>query len=692
MADYIINAAPMVIERGTEDLSTRQLPREPEALPQHLPKFFVFAQKGPTTPQLVGGNERINLFGSKTWDLRSAFATHQTVFANLVNAEGNNAMIQRLIPEDAGPLANVTLWLDVLPTTVDLYQRNSDGSIATDSGGSPIITGTADGFKIKWVKTFRATQADVEDFGTATIEPGDQTDPDTLVQSQRYPIYEFLAANIGAYGNNCGIRMWPLNKKQQLSYPSRMMAEERAFPFYFQAIRRDDALSSPSIVNTIFNDQDVMFVSKTGVIEPTTDQEVFMGSLIPSSYNNTTDLRYPPIFGDVEKVAIYQDNLGVLMQMFYDAEVPFVDQFSDITTDTGDIWLINHLTAMTSEGTPYHAIHLVDTADAIRWSEYTNVFMEGGSDGTMDNATLATLVSAKMQDYLDPANEVQDLAYHVESIIYDSGFPLETKYDLCNFIGVRRDTFVILSTYQVDGSELSSAEEQSVAIALRSRLQNFPESDYFGTPVMRGMVMGRSGKVRNIQYTKPLPLSAEVAIKSARYMGASNGRWKNGFNFDGAPGSIVDNMTDISIKWVPNSVRNRYWDVGLNWVGRYDRRSCFFPALKTIYNDDTSVLNSYFTAMAICYINKVAHMAWREFSGVSGLTNAQLEERVNTFVNNRLSGKFDGRFVIVPDAQHTDRDVLRGFSWTLPIKVFSSSLKTVLTTYVQAYRISDLGT
>ena len=46
----------------------------------------------------------------------------------------------------------------------------------------------------------------------------------------------------------------------------------------------------------------------------------------------------------------------------------------------------------------------------------------------------------------------------------------------------------------------------------------FPESDYFGTPVMRGMIMGRSGLLRNSTYIKPLPLSYDIAIKSAKYM------------------------------------------------------------------------------------------------------------------------------------------------------------------------------
>ena len=100
---YIVNAAPMVIERGTQDLSARSLPREAEQVPIHCPKWYLYAQKGPTTPQLVTAANRVSLFGAKTFDMKSKFANYSTVFANAMAAEGNASMVQRIIPSDAGP-------------------------------------------------------------------------------------------------------------------------------------------------------------------------------------------------------------------------------------------------------------------------------------------------------------------------------------------------------------------------------------------------------------------------------------------------------------------------------------------------------------------------------------------------------------------------------------------------------------
>lgn len=691
MAQQIVNAAAMVIDYGTEDKSTKQLPREAELVPQHLPKFYIFAQKGPSTPELVSGPERDQMYGAESFNYRGKYANHSTVFANLVNAEGNACMLQRVIPDDAGPESTIIAWLDVLPTTVDLYERNADGSITTDVLGDPIITGTGAGYKVKWVVTHHATkQALLDTYGQLTIQPGDQTDLATSTQSQRYPIFEMKVASQGEYGNLVGVRMWAPTIKSVAAMPTKMMTKEAAYPYFISLIRRPDAVSAPRVVQTLFGEQRVMVTFKPNVIDPLTDSRLYAGDVLISAYENLTDLRYPKLYGDFQNLHVYQSNIDLLLGLFHAAETPHIDSFSDFSAAATDKHLFNFVTGVSSYNVPYHSFVFVDATNSVRFSEYTNVYAAGGSDGTMTHASHALLVKNEVTRYLDPNDEVQELAVNVESTIYDTGFPLDTKYALCSFIAQRRDTFVILSTHDVEDRILTAAEEHSLAVALRTRLQMYPESDYFGTPVMRGMIVGRSARLRNSQYVKHLPLSAEIAIKSARYMGAGNGKWKNGSHFDGAPGSVVDYMYDINITWVPTSVRNRNWDIGLNWVQSFDRRSYFFPALKTVYDNDTSVLNSYFTAMAICQLNKVAHSAWRQFSGVSHLSNAQLVSRVNDFVTARTQGRFDSRFVIRPDAFMTDSDLLRGFSWTLPIKIWAANMKSVMTTYVQAYRMDDL--
>lgn len=695
---YLANAASQVVSLGTEDLSKRTVPREPEAIPQHLPKFYIFAERGPKDPQLVSGSERESIFGKTTFDTKSKYFNHATLFANLANEEGNICMLERLIPEDAGPESNLILWADVLETEVDLYERNSDGSIKLATlTNEPIVDGTADGYKVKFVVTHRtvngstsgvAADLHISNFGTAVQKAGDQVDGAT--QSVRIPLLEFKIYSQGEFGNRAGIRLWSPTMKSVAAMPTKLMSENKSYPYFISVIEKENNLSSPKIVKTLFGEQKVMVTLKPGDYDPLTTKQTHINDIFIDSYQNLTDLRYPKKFGLFGDFHVYQENIDELLTMLHEAEIPFIDSFSDITSNPETKYLFNLFGGVSSFGVPYHSMVFVDDVNSVRPSELTNIYAGGGSDGTMSDDIHADLAVARLEEYLDADSELQDIAYHVESHFYDSGYPLRAKLAMCSPLALRKNTVVNLSTFDINDRVLTQAEEYSLAIALRTRMRMYPESEYFGTPVMRGTIIGQSAKLRNSLYKKRVPLTAELLIKSAKYMGASNGKWSNGDNFDGAPGSIINSMYDISNPWTPVSVRNRNWDAGLTWVQRYDRRSFYFPAIKTVYDDDTSVLNSYNTICAIATLNRIAQRCHREFSGVDHLTNAQLAERVNDFINKSVLGIFDNRFVIVPDAFFTDADTLRGYSWTLPIKIYAANMKTVMTTYVQAYRLDDL--
>lgn len=696
----IVNGAPFFNPLGTQDLSTRQLVREPVSVPTHLPKFFIYAKKGPLTPQLAVGDSRVALYGEETFDLRSKYANHATVFANGVNAEGNSCMYQRVLPADAGPNANLFLSLEVVAeTALDDYDRNTDGSIKTDAAGDPIVVGTISGYKARWVISSAATVSDLNTkFGARTITAGTLTDTAAMATSSVYPIMDLKMSYVGEDGNNTGIRLWAPNSTTGGGFDKRIMSVEKVYPFRIAVIRRNPKTGTAKAQETVFGEQSVLVSFKKGATNPVTDQQLHVDDVFIQGYSNTDDPAYPPLYGEFGDVHVYQNNVQTVLELLYAAEKTYVDNAAtaipnDFPAATGvvnsDAWLFNILTGASSEAYPYHTFQLVGGAGSVTLGEYTNLYAAGSSDGTMNDTLFAGLVADKVIEYRDANSSLMNTALNVESIIYDSGFPLDTKYALCSFIANRKDTFCALGTYEVGGLELTAAEDNSVAIALRTRLQFYPESDYFGTAVMRGLIMGRSGRIRASQWKDKISPLYEVAVKAARYMGAGNGIWKTGKNFDGAPGSILDYIYDVSVAYTPVSVRNRDWDAGLNWVQSYDLRSNFIPALKTVYNDDTSVLNSFLTALAICELNKVAEKAWRYYSGVSYLTAAQLAIRIDNFIRDNVAGRFDSRFIIEPETYYTEADKARGYSGTTRIKIYAANMWTVMTTYVQAFRLDD---
>lgn len=682
-----VNAAPMVKDLGIQNMPTDAIARLPESVPQHLPKVYMWAQKGRTNEELLVGVERENIFGDETFRMGGKYANHSTLFANAFNARANACVYKRLIPPNAGPESNITLWLDVLSTMVDVYERNTDGSIKTNVLGDAIVVGQVKGYKVKWVATSASTDVAAAGFGIRKMTTGDQFDPATNTQSERYPMFDFVVDSKGEYGNNLGIRFWsPRAELNQVPY--RLMVENKAFPYFLSIVERQSANTTPVNKTTVFGEQNLMVTLKPDTIDPVTTKAMFIGDQFPSAYGNTTDPRYAIEYPPFGQFHIYQTNVDALTKLFHAAEAPYIDEHSDFTADAEDWGLFNIINGQTTTGVPYHSFIYISDSDSITFSQFTDVMAGGGSDGTMTDELFNEMVSQEIRRYRDRRDQLMDLAYHVESIFYDSGYAVETKMDLPSFISQRHDTFLVLGTHTWGERALTASEEHSLAVSLRARIQNYPESDYFGTAATRAMIMGCSGVIRNTKYR--VPATYEIGIKFANYMGASNGEWKGAYKPDGNPGHLIEELTDLNMVWVPETVRNRYWDVGLNWIGRFDRSRFFIPAYKTVFPDDTSVLTSAITVMAVCQLNKIGHACWRNFSGVAYLSNLQLCERVNDYVRTQVKGKFDGRFIIKPDAYITEMDEARGFSWTLPIKIGAEGMKTLQTLFVQADRKSRM--
>ena len=692
----IVNAAPMVIDLGTRDLSTRTVPANPLTIPQHLPKLYIFAEQGPAGPTYIDFDTEslTQVYGDDTFDITKKYYTHQSPFIEAIASAGNNCVIHRLFAPDAKDTANLALYLDVLPVQVPLYVKNTDGSLSLDNAGNPIpqLDSNGDpitiaGFKVAWITD--KTVANIGEYqrGLLTIRNGVQVDGTT--QSKQIPIFEFAASTAGEAGCKLATKLYPALETDLVPFPSDILNDGKFYPYYFQLVKISDAVTGKTtpVLNS-FGAQYSKFIIKENGRDPASTAVIDLKKVVTDQYIDL-DVNLQTGLGTVYT---YQENLDLLLGQFYDAEKNISDSHRDtVITNTADNrYALNILSFTSSNGSPYQAIKMVDTATSIRPTKNTNLFLSGSTDGTITEDLLDRLVAEDMDNYNNILHEYNDLVLHPESVIYDSGFVLATKKAIAKFISRRKDTFVTLATYSHVSPSIQLSDQYSVGIALKTMLELYPESATFGTPVSRGLIAGGSGYLIDSLYIKRVPLTYEIAYRAARFMGASNGAWKNGFCFDRAPLSLITQIKNIDVTWVPTPTRNVLWNVGVNFVLNYKIRTQFFPALQTVYENDTSVLNSYFTVVAIAYLNKVAHAAWREFSGCVSLTNAQLEEKVNQFVLDQVKDKFDGMFVIVPNATVTELDAIRGYSWTLPIKIYSQNSKTVMTTYCEARRYSDL--
>ena len=692
------NATPYSYNRGVHDVSGRTLQPQPLNQPSHLPKCFVFAEKGkPGRNHLVVGDSRIAIYGAKSFDPLQAYFNHSTAYANVFNAAGNAVMMERVLPEDATPPAAFRLSLDLLETQVQDYERNLDGTYRINNEGQKVPTeGKLPGFLAKWVVTPIGVDAEtgkVREFGLGTVTDGDQVDALNQTQSKRYPIFDFMVNSEGAWGNDQGIALWAPTAMSATPVDSTLIADQKVYPFQIAVRQRADRLSTPTQVPTLGGSQSIAFVLKPKLINRTTEKQMYLGDIFVNAYQDTSTPGMSPTYGSFDRLKVYDANVKNVLDMVYAAEFPHADTFSDFDGSDDEQYRFNLFGGVSSNNVPYHTFQLVAGApNSTRLSETATIFAQGGSDGTMTNATFATLVKAKLQEYGDKNSQRQDAVNNPENILWDSGFPLDVKKAMANFISIRKGTFVMAATHIAGGPALTEEEERSVAISLTTAFQNFPESQHYGTPTVRASIFAGSGYLLNSQYTEAVPVSIDRAAAWADYMGASNGKWTAGAKPDVSPRNQITTLRDLNIVFRPADVRYKEWDVGMVWADPYTMDMSYFPQHQTVYPDDTSVLNSAITAFACATLSAIGDKAHRDNTGRVDLTKDQLAESINNNILAQVDGKYDGRFIIIPETTYTADDDLRGYSWTTVIKIGAPMMPTVQTLTVESYRKEDLQT
>jgi len=691
----IPNAVPMTYNRGIHDVSGRTL--APQALdqPSHLPKSFLFARKGkPGKNYLVVGDSRTAIFGAETFDELGKYFNHATAFNNVFNRAGNASMVERIVPEDIAPPAAFRLSLDLLETQIQDFERNTDGSYKLGLDGIKTPLGAkVDGYLGKWVVEPISVFEGVRQFGVGTVTKGDQTDVQSSTQSDRYPIMDFMVSSEGEWGNDKGIALWVLTQLTQNVVNTKLITDQKAYPFQLAVKSRPDNLTTAQTVSTLGGTPELTFTLKPGMRDRATGAQMYLGDIFVKAYHDASTPGMSPTIGDFDRIKVYDNNVKTVLNMIYQAELPTIDVFSDIQGEQDEIYRINPFTAVSSYGAPYHTFQLVTGANnSVRLNETGVMYASGGSDGTMNDEVFSNLVKAKLQEYGDKNSFRQDAVNHPENMFWDSGFPLDVKRVLGNFIGVRKDTFVMGSTHVVGGPNLTDEQERSVAISLAQALQSYPESDYYATPTVRGCIIAGSGYLLNSNYTAAVPSSIDRANAWSLYMGAANGKWVPNYKPDVNPNNVVSLLRDMNVVFRPANARYKDWDAGMVWPEPYTMDMMYFPQHQTVFPDDTSVLNGAITAFACAQLVRIGDKVHRDMTGRQDLTKDQLVERINSAILAAVDGKFDNRFEFIVETEFTADDDLRGYSWTTKIKLGASPMRTVQSLTIESYRSEDLQT
>ena len=713
MSTTIINGAPRFIPLGTDDQSIRaQLPVS-DVRPTHLPSFYIMGQKGPTTG-IYAASDLVKLYGASTFDQNKPYFNHQTRFLALAAGLGNLCKVTRIVPSDAGMKANSVVYIDIIATDIPNYDRNADGSIVKDSGGNPVVnttTPTISGYKIKFIRQDKVADSDL---GQLTSVSG--TMSINGVRSRMYPIFESVAMYQGAAYDNIG---YTLASMSAAEIDMGVIDSTLGLTYKLGLLTRPNANSSPVPFMSLYGEPSVMVSLKDKAVNPNTNARFDIGTVFKNQWYNTTNPLVNLVYPDMS-LYFYRDNFETVLNMIMSKEMDYISaipetwadnisaatiQWFDFTSaDATDLvrqyGLINPFTCKSTSGVNYFTVQistdvptLTDGQREINMSTNTPVFMSGGSDGTLSNENFEAGVVADLANYLDANSRYMDLAINLDSYIWDSGFTIETKQELINYITLRKDTNIVLSTHDAKlyDKTLTLSDARAVAVTLKTRALLAPESDYYGTGVARAVIIPGAGKLIDGSTDDYIPLTYDLLFKYCNFMGAGDGNWKKANLFDIAPGNIITRLYNVSPDFIPDGIKPLLWSTGITWAQPFDRRQYQFPAIKTVYDNTTSVLNSGFVVAAVGECTKVAAEIYRNFTGSINLTDAQFIDKVNNAASEKLkSDKFAGLFVIRPNCIITAVDAARGYSWQLRIEIYANNMKSVMTYTTQVFRMSDL--
>jgi len=673
----IKNAMPESRLQGIRDASTRAEVVEPLSVPQHCPLFYIQAERGPLTAQAIGQG-LAQTYGVKSFDERSKYYSHATMGLTAAIGAGNMCFVKRLVPADSSA-GSLVFTLEVVKDDILDYVRNTDGSVTLDASGlKTFATTSTTGYRLKWATKPLSDLANLRGeaalAGTMTGTVGGVAQASTV-----YPIFAFKGG-VGDYINNVGIKLSFPGPNTATPADMDIMDDQMAALYRASWMERNDALSTPRTLAAIDASTSIDFCLKAGAVNTKTGEDLSIDRVL-SSYANTPADGTPPTFGPVDEMYVYDNNVQTIVDLIQAEEV------LQNTAVTGSDF-INLFNTLDSLGNDLFTARI---DGGLSLNAATTHYLKGGSDGTVSEAELNTLVfDACSYGWEDVADPLVDRAKYPFSVVYDTGFAIDTKKAILGLMAFRADISVAVTPQDVLQAVNTISAETSIATSLRATGRLVPESVIHGTPTCRAVIVGGAGRKLYNKYGKAIPVVVDLIVKRARYMGAGNGKFKNAFAYDVAPANQLKDIVDVANAWKPRAVRSADWDIGLNAVQYMDMNTLFFPAMQTIYDNDTSVLNSDIVMLIAVDVVKKSDQVWRMVTGNGTMSDSQFLTTCDNLMLELTDGIYDDRVVVRPNASFTKADEARGYSWVMNTEVYANSMRTVGTMNVSVHRKSDL--
>jgi len=342
--------------------------------------------------------------------------------------------------------------------------------------------------------------------------------------------------------------------------------------------------------------------------------------------------------------------------------------------------------------------------DVVKLDKNTDIFLIEGTEGTgmweIDGTVNRSFLDEAMYNFvtLNTNKTIVDKFRYPFTHIYDIGYSMTTKFAMLDFLDIRDDVGVELSTQVLLSSEWATGFKRSVklndmyedvmnGVVLRERAMLMRESILFNTDTMRASIYTQVGRPVDINFvassgvstgyamSDPVPFTFWSAYQHAQY---ENRPYMSIQEPRGLPYSYNNLFKDW--KWVPHyeNQKEKTWNCGLNYCQYADMSRIFYPALRTVYRHDTSILSDQWDVDALIYTKHECRKAWAHFVGRNDRV-AELQEAIKRYLEEKLAYLYSGKFDFEVTVYQTEEEQKIGYIQHVKLKLtFPATLRVLI--------------
>lgn len=559
----------------------------------------------------------------------------------------------------------------VYQTSITLPGIGADWAAYTTENVASVVTTTPitePGVSITW-RTRKPTSEEIDD-GL------DQLTMQTNAGTTIYPVLALEALYPGKYGNDLAFRFFYNTRANNASLVSALGSVFNSF----SATTRDINTGTSEVVRDRFDRNVNVIAANPECVDITTAVKYDMSSVMNNAYpDDNYQLPY--------SIYTFESSLAAIGKRVLDVETATSLCASAIAGDTTGIaeaylatvggsllsgYQVNVLTGVNIDGVPYDhvAVKGRTAGDSLVGTEETeeilldaniDLFLADGTDGnSIDDTFVDQAMYRFCKLYMNP--KIVDKARYPITHIIDPGYSMTTKFAMIDFINVRDDTVIDLSTQVLFSNEWATGRALPITVndaatdimngmILRERALLMRESVKHNTDCCRINIFAHTGYPVAATYDKPCPFTLWSAVQRARYGNTTSMSIQEP---RGWPYSYNQLFKAGSWNWImyEENMKDLTWSAGINYCQYADHARIFYPALRTIYRHDTSALVDQWAVDAIVYTKHVCRKVWGYFSGRNDKL-AVKQAAVKTYIEAELSALYNGKYDFSVDVYQT---------------------------------------